>query len=335
MKLTYKIKHNLDLTTELALARKVAQFVIKNPDKLSTKYLKHFGLKSRIVDGILRKYGRNKRIKKIHSVPLIISGSKETPIKNGEIRIIPLKICLSIPDYIKKTGYIEIDKTYVYITYEVDAPKPYKIKKHIGVDLNVTGHCAVVAIKETGKVYKLGKKAYHIHKKYSRMRKRLQELGHYKLVKKIKHRESNIVRDLNHKISRKIANLAVAIKGGVQLEKLTGIRSSKVRSRTFRHALHSWSFFQLQKFIEYKTLLAGVPLAYVDPAYTSKACSRCGLIGDRNDKSFKCPSGHVEHADVNAAFNLALTSSSLVQLQAERDAGKRSIGTRQRATLKA
>ena len=50
----------------------------------------------------------------------------------------------------------------------------------------------------------------------------------------------------------------------------TGIRE-RVRLRKPQRATHSsWSFHQLGAFIAYRARRAGVPVVYVDPAYTSR-----------------------------------------------------------------
>jgi putative transposase len=333
MILTYKVKHDRDFSGELAQARLVAEYAIINRDKLSSKYVSHIGLKSVIANQILRKYGRNKKAKSVNSVNLVIP-NQGIKYKDDNVFISSLKLDLHTYKPLKKINQIEIDSEYAYISGEVPEKSPYKPETHIGVDLNTTGHCAVVAIKETGKVYKLGKPAHHNHNKYKNIRRMLQKKRHYKVVKRVKHRESNIIKNINHHISRFIVDLAVRLKGEIHLEKLEGIRNSRKGRKSFKYALHSWSFYQLGKFIEYKALLAGVPVTYDNPSYTSKVCSKCGVIGERNGKIFKCLNGHVEHADSNAAFNLALPSNSLVQLQAERDVCKRSTDTRREATFK-
>lgn len=321
MILTKKIKHGFELSDQLVKARKVAIFAIHNRELLSTKYVKHIGLNARFSVSILRKYGRNWKAKKVKNANLLISGHHIRE-KEGCIYFPPLRASIPFNIFHTKINSIELDNDFAYVSYTLEEPKLIIPKRKMGVDLNATSHCAVAAIKETGKILKLGKKAEHVHLKYKRIRRNLQKQGNYRAVKRIKRRESNIVKDVNHKVSRAIVDRALKERASISLENLRGVRKGRRFNKTFKHILNSWSFHQLQTFIAYKALLAGVPVSYVDPAYTSKVCSRCGTLGTRIDKQFKCPNGHVEHADVNAAFNIALPSPSIVRLQEERDSFK-------------
>jgi putative transposase len=79
------------------------------------------------------------------------------------------------------------------------------------------------------------------------MRKSFQKKGKYGKVKQIKDRESRIVRDINHKVSRKIVEVAIETGKGIKLEDLIGIRNGKKQAKSFRYAKHSWSFYQLSR----------------------------------------------------------------------------------------
>ena len=335
MILTYKVKHDRDFSDELRKAKQVADFAVENRS-FSSNDVKHVGLKSIIANQILRKYGRNKAIKSVKSVKLIVPNQGiKTDKESKTIRIPSLKFSFGylFPNNFDKINQIEIGSEYVYVSVSIPEKEPLQVDKYIGVDLNTTGHIAVVASPETGKIRKLGKKAEHIHNKYKNIRKDLQKHGKYKKVKAIKNRESRIVRDLNHKISKKIVETATKNNSGIKLEALKGIRNNKKHSKSFNYSLNSWSFYQLQQFIEYKAKLQGIPVVYIDPAYTSKTCSRCSHIGYRNDKQFTCSNcEHVDHADVNAAFNIGVSLKSIGQLHAERDVCKRSTDTLREAT---
>jgi len=285
---------------------------------------------------ILRKYGRSKTIKKARSINLVIPSQGIKADHNKHIINVPcLKLSLTyrFPDFVK-VNQIEVDEEYVYVSVSIQEKELVEPEHYIGVDLNATGHAAVLGNPETGKVWKLGKKCQHVRKKYKNIRRRLQKLGKYGMVKKIKDRESRIVRDLNYKMSRKIVEIAKEAGAGIKLEDLEGVRNNKKHTKSFNYSLNSWSFYQLRQFVAYKAKLQGVRVAYIEPAYTSKTCSRCGHIGDRNGKAFKCPCGYVENADANASFNIALRQIGVSQSDIDRDMSESSTDTLQTATLR-
>jgi len=322
MILTYKVKHNRDFSIELIKAKQIAEYSIQNHVS-SSKEVKHIGLKSVISNQILRKYGRNKNIKQITNIKLIVPNQGIKINKEARTINIPslkLRFEYLFPNNFTKINQIEIGEEYVYVSVSIQEKEMIQTDKYIGVDLNTTGHIAVLSNPITGKIIKMGKKAQHIHTKYKNIRRNLQKKEKYKKVKQIKQRESNIIKDLNNKISHKIVEIAIESNSGIKLEKLTGIRNNNKHTRSFNYSLNSWSFYQLQQMIEYKSKLHGIPVLYIEPAYTSKSCSRCSHIGNRNDKQFKCPyCGHVDHVDVNAAFNIGISSKIIGRLHIERD----------------
>ena len=288
-----------------------------------------------------------KYIKKVSNVKLTIPGQGVKFDPNSRMAEIPcLKLtlnCKYIPTF-QKIRQVEIGDIFAHLSVDVQETPAISSTKYIGVDCNTTGHAAVIAIPHTGKIYKLGKLAIHTHMKYKSIRKKLQKKNKYSLLKQIKNRESNIIRNINHHISKKIVEIASSEKCGIRFENLKGIRKNKKHFKNFRYFLNSWSYYQIQKMTEYKARKQGIEIAYVVPAYTSQTCSKCGSLGNRDKKKFQCVQcGHADHADVNASFNIGNPVShctlvprvqSMSQLHKERDLCKGSPDTPQAAILK-
>lgn len=143
------------------------------------------------------------------------------------------------------------------------------------------------------------------------LRRKLQSQGTTsakRLLKRRNRRERRHATNVNHIIAKKIVTTAERTGRGIALEDLTGIRD-RVRLRKDQRApLHTWGFRQLGRFIAYKSRRAGVPLVYVDPAYTSRQCSPCGHLDRRNrvdQATFVCRAcGVCLHADDNASRNV-------------------------------
>jgi putative transposase len=341
--LTYKLKHNKNLIEDLKKATHVANYSIKHKKCRTTKDVRYIGLKACISNQILKKYGSNKKIKKVSKVKLTINGyfvniNKEK--KEISVPALKIKLNYQFPDNFIKINQVELDHEYIYISVEIQDKPEISVDKYLGVDRNTTGHCAVVAMPHNGKVIKLGKKSFHIHRKYKKIRARLQKLNAKKFLKKIRRREKNIIRDINHKVSNKIVKIALENNCGIKLEKLGGIRKrgdkktkKNKTGESFKSSINTWEFYQLQSMIEYKSKICGIPVVFIDPHYTSQRCSRCKTIGTREQKKFTCSCGHVDHADSNAAFNIAAFELSKKinecndQLLIDRDINKGSTDT--------
>ncbi len=291
-------------------------------------------MKSAIANQILRKYSYNKKLKRVGNVKLTVPN--QSIVDDGKDNLCMPCLKLNLPVTFRrdftKVNQIELDEKFAYVSITIPEPPLKEVSNWIGVDRNATGHVAVVANPSSGKVWKLGKSAKHIHEKYRNIRKNLQKSSKYRKLKSVRNRESRIVQDLNHKVSKKIVDIAEQNNSGIKLEKLGGIRKSRKHVRRFTGALHSWGFYQLQRFIEYKARLRAIPIAYVEPRNTSKECSRCGSIGTRMGKKFVCKQGHVDHADSNAGFNIALRPS-IGQSVADRDGTEGSTDAPKGATL--
>ena len=181
----------------------------------------------------------------------------------------------------------------------------------IGVDLNTTGHAVVAAEPVSGKVILLGKVHAEPYRQSSRRCTKLYHEGKLWKISRYKSRERKMFKATLMMISRQIVSFAESMCSGIKLEKLFSGRHRHPCGERYPagFSFGNSSFHALQQMVEKQAMKQGIPVRYVDPAYTSKRCSRCGASGRRLRKRFECSCcGAVIHADVNAAFNIASTS---------------------------
>src|SRR5919202_3252950 len=202
---------------------------------------------------------------------------------------------------------------YIQIAVELDTPPTSYTPKVIGVDMGRRD----IATTSTFQAWN-GSQLQATRDRYSRVRASLQSKrtrGARRHLKRLSGKEARFQKNINHSISRQLVSEAKSMGAALAFEDLTDIRKSlntKPRSKTERRRTNNWAFFQLRMFVTYKATLAGVPVVFVPPAYTSQTCSRCHHVHPekgksyRNGKVFKCGHCGLEaDADWNAANNIA------------------------------
>ena len=330
---TYHVRHRLNFENELAQAKEIAEYALVNKDNkklLTSKYVKHFGLPSTISNQIIRKYSRC-NIKKVSNINLIVLNAK-TKIKsknglkiyetiqyiNERVIIKPLNISFrwNPGKRFEEIKMVEIsnEKYMISATFR-DQKIDQEYTNVLGIDLNCGIGRSIVnaADLKSGKLLNLGKSGPNIRKKYFQKRKKQKIKGN---------KEKRIMKDLDHKLSRKIVNYALANKLKIVIEDLKGIRKKLTKGnglKAINRTMNSWSFYRLAQFIEYKSKELGIPFQKVKPHYTSQECSYCNIIGERKKDIFICKNKKCKkykqkrHADINAAFNVGYRSLLIYQ----------------------
>ena len=294
-KLHHLVYHKIKSTSKLsaqALVRCIGKVADSyRHDKKTRRKFKPLGAIT--YDIRILSYNIEKQIVSIWSVdgrlkiPFVCHNSKYLPYIKGEA------------DLIYKKG-----KYFLFQTVEVPEDDVKNVEEFIGVDFGVNN----IATLSDGTQYG-SEQLDKVRNRYFKTRKSLQSKGtpgSRKCLKRLKGREKRHASVTNHTISKRIVEKAKTESKGIAIEDLTYIRERTKVRKAQRRRHHSWAFAQLRSFLEYKAKLIGIPLAIVDPHYTSKICNVCKMIGNRKGSSFSCPDcGNIADADENAAKNIA------------------------------
>jgi IS605 OrfB family transposase len=246
---------------------------------------------------------QNFRLKdNLFSFPVIVEGKSS--------RIVVKTI---LTDYQKalldnKKGALRItQKSGKYIAQiAVELPDQYSEgNKVMGVDLGLK--IPAVAVVEGGKTKFVGngRKNKFVKRKHRSVRRKLGKLKKLDAIEKRHNKEQRWMKDQDHKISRQVVDFAIENDVAViRMEKLSGIRQTAKTSRKNEKNLHTWSFYRLAQYIEYKAILAGIKVEYVNPKHTSQNCPICGELHKANDRKYKCGCGYKAHRDRVGAINI-------------------------------
>jgi putative transposase len=181
-------------------------------------------------------------------------------LEPGSFTITPTSLSITvrkIVEQIKPEGVIGIDRNLRNVTISTSTGcMMYKTNK-------------VLSIKENSQFVKAA---------FRRNDRRVKN----RFYTKIRGRQARRVNQYLHKISKDIVQKAKESKSVIVFEDLNGIRKlyrkGNGQGNSYRRKLNSWSFYELQRQIQYKAEWEGIPVVFVDPKRTSKLCPICGGI---------------------------------------------------------
>jgi putative transposase len=275
--------------------------------------------------------------KGLEKVSLVtLNGRQTIPVRIGEYQRARM-------DRIRGQADLILVKNVFYLCVIVEAPEasPYDPVGVIGVDLGIKN----LAADSDGEVHS-SRQIQKTRTRSDSLKARLQRCGTKSAnrhLKRLSGRVARFAKDTNHRISKTLITKAKGTRSLISLEDLPalagkvpdrnlgpleGIRNRTTVGKSQRRDHHSWSFGQLREFVTYKAAIAGVPLVFIDPAYTSKECPICHHVSRSNRLTrddfcctccgFSGPADNVAALNIRArvAVNLPIVSRFFAQAQA-------------------
>jgi IS605 OrfB family transposase len=208
------------------------------------------------------------------------------------------------------------------LTLTLDVPEPQGILP-VGIDLNETN--ALVAVDPDGRELFISGKVVKVkNRRTAQTRARLQRKH---ATRKAQHKDTRSVRRVMKRLGRKQSHRTRTFAQQTAKQVVTWApehavlvfedlhipqpEKGKLRGRALRRRMSLWQRRLIRTCVENKAQECGMLIAQVNPAYTSKNCSRCGLRGVRKRHAFTCPHcGYTDHADKNAAVNIRNRSTA-------------------------
>jgi IS605 OrfB family transposase len=185
---------------------------------------------------------------------------------------------------------------------------------YVGLDIGETALITSCALKDgapTRPTVHSGRQAKNLRKEMYTTLNRLQQRDAGWRIDERFERFSNQLDDIVEQDTTGTIEYALGFKNPVLvMEDLSYIREALDYGKFMNRRLHAWAFALIQTRIKQKAKDAGIPVVYVNAAYTSQTCHACNRLGHRRSQAeFVCPHDdcHVSvfHADISAAAKIA------------------------------
>jgi putative transposase len=137
--------------------------------------------------------------------------------------------------------------------------------------------------------------------KGSRRRKRLVRA---KVRMNAKHQQ--VMRDLEHKISRAIVDTAAERKAGtIVIGDVRDIADKGDKGKEHNGRMSRWNHGKIRAYVEYKAAAEGMVVELVDEHLSTKTCPHCGHRHKPGGRVYRCPAcGFQAHRDVVGQINI-------------------------------
>ena len=217
----------------------------------------------------------------------------------------------------------------VVVEHEVPLIKP---EGTLGIDINYTN---ITLSDGTRLELNAFKRAHGFKIEAERIQKRHRRSWRYvravrNRIKALGRRARNIIVDACRKVALEVVRHAYETRKAVVLEDLTGLKEAHRKgrmARMWRARLTLWAYRELQKWIEWKARLYGVPVFKVSPRGTSSTCPNCGSrLKSVGNRCLKCPNCGIKgDRDLIAAINLGMRGAQATQIVPDADENPRAM----------